>query len=120
MNNPTKVYVRKMAPEEAVRAIKISMFYVSEEREKTVFSKALDVAVEALEKQIPKNPAVIREYNGLDMYYLEFACPNCGKGSAGKMYKLSRCEFCGQALDWDNCVDVKDIDNLVKEMVGEG
>ena len=59
---------------------------------------AMKLAVEALEKQIPKK--VISGYDEQD----SICCPNC-KGELLSMdwydhWKCNYCEFCGQALDW--------------------
>jgi len=62
---------------------------------------ALQMAIKALEKQIPKKPIGDR--------YPWVICPNCG-GSIhlGKIQKhiyneeALHCEYCGQALDWSD------------------
>lgn len=59
---------------------------------------AMKLAVEALEKQIPKR--VILGYDEHD----SICCPNC-KSELMSMdwydhWKCNYCEFCGQALDW--------------------
>lgn len=61
---------------------------------------AMKLAVEALEKQIPKR--VILGYDEQD----SICCPNC-KGELLSMdwydhWKCNYCEFCGQALDWSD------------------
>ena len=61
---------------------------------------AMKLAVEALEKQIPKK--VIFGYDEQD----SICCPNC-KGELLSMdwydhWKCNYCEFCGQALDWSD------------------
>lgn len=61
---------------------------------------ALTIAVEALEKQIPKK--VILGYDEQD----SICCPNC-KGELMSMdwydhWKCNYCEVCGQALDWSD------------------
>lgn len=53
---------------------------------------ALDMAISALEKQIPKKLPIVEE-----LYH----CPNCGEKDAvlqGDNY----CFNCGQALDWSD------------------
>lgn len=54
-------------------------------------------AIEALEKQIPKNPIFEREQTSPfgvdDVPY----CPNCGCD----LPEVSYCEKCGQAIDWE-------------------
>lgn len=47
---------------------------------------ALDMAIEALEKQIPKKKKKRNE------------CPECGYSYAFEEY----CPYCGQALDWSD------------------
>ena len=55
-----------------------------------VLMGAADKAIEALEKQIPKEP-VIRE----ELYH----CPRCS-GGGSTIYGDQYCCECGQALDW--------------------
>lgn len=57
-----------------------------------VLMGAVDKAVEALEKQIPKEP-VIKE----ELYH----CPCCGDGLL-IMYGNQYCCECGQAFDWSD------------------
>ena len=52
--------------------------------------KANEMAIQALEKQIPKKPKTI------DRYEL-YICTHCNKFI--KLYK-DYCEYCGQKLDW--------------------
>ena len=66
----------------------------------------MNIAIKALEKQIPKKPIVNSEiYHYVD--YEELFCPCCksriiarldGEFIAGKKQKY--CHECGQALDW--------------------
>ena len=63
-------------------------------------TEALDMAIEALEKQIPKK--VILGYDEHD----SICCPNC-KGELMSMdwydhWKCNYCEVCGQTLDWSD------------------
>ena len=57
------------------------------------------LAVEALEKQIPKRPIE-------DGYYDEPAvCPNCGGNVINQCdndYQFRHCHYCGQRLDWSD------------------
>lgn len=88
-----------MTNEEAISTIKImaetegyySMKYV----------KALEAAISALEKQIPKK-CETREGR------MVYRCPSCGKWFVGSVdYMIyfdlgpKFCSICGQALDWD-------------------
>ena len=60
---------------------------------------ALKLAVEVLEKQIPKNGIMIGyEYSSV------LSCPNCRMPIINvwnkREYKPNYCHYCGQALDW--------------------
>ena len=54
--------------------------------------KSIEIAIKALEKQIPKK---IAKYN---------VCPVCNKNQSETWYCAgsSYCECCGQKLDWSN------------------
>lgn len=56
---------------------------------------ALDMAIKALEKQIPKKPERLKgSLFGEERYYHK--CPTCGDPYVDDNY----CPICGQALDW--------------------
>lgn len=68
------------------------------DQEIDIDSLALDMAVVALEKQIPKKPHSITfsDVGQVELLPVGF-CPNCRFGvEAGMNY----CNYCGQALDW--------------------
>ena len=56
----------------------------------SVFGEALTMAINALEKQIPKKPKT-------DDRYVMYICPCCND-----FIKVSHncCQNCGQAIDW--------------------
>ena len=80
-----------------------------------LYSEAFDMAIEALEKQIPKKPLVYtdtRNYmdvygNVTDIYEVDiYECPNCG-AYITERFKDDTCELvpnycnnCGQKFDW--------------------
>ena len=51
---------------------------------------AVEISVQALEKQIPKKPKM-----PLDAYWV---CPVCGSTVE---YPYEHCKRCGQAIDWE-------------------
>lgn len=55
---------------------------------------ALDLAIEALEKQVTNKPL------SENKYYFTGKCPSCGAVFLDNTTKY--CGNCGQALDWDN------------------
>lgn len=62
--------------------------------------KSLDIAISAIEKQIPKKPLNIEETK----YKVSYKCPVCRTVHVnewcGTNWKLPFCSICGQALDW--------------------
>lgn len=63
---------------------------------------AVDLAVEALEKQIPKPLKELRDPNPIELGNDYAACPNCGEWLSKKKLAKRRynyCPKCGQALD---------------------
>ena len=67
----------------------------------SIFAEALGLAIQALEKQMPKKvvPRHIRKYDGFD----DGECPTCGNsvlrdGFSNDVY----CDYCGQKLDWSD------------------
>lgn len=63
---------------------------------------AFDMAIEALEKQIPKKVEEFmeREEEFSSFYKLDFMCPSCCNATICQPYKPKYCKHCGQALDW--------------------
>lgn len=60
---------------------------------------AIDMAIEALEKQIPKKPKRDKEYP------LGRVCPKCSAYLGNVQFMSSiddYCMWCGQALDWSD------------------
>ena len=63
--------------------------------------KSLDIAISAIEKQIPKKP---ENHSGI---YYDNLCPSCGKriksgqGSSSRQ-RTNWCNHCGQAIDWSS------------------
>lgn len=62
----------------------------------TILCEALDIAVSALEKQIPKKlkVEVDNRYGVRNFYYF---CPSC---NSFRMERRKYCSICGQPLDW--------------------
>ena len=64
-------------------------------------AEALDVAIQALEKQIPKKPPVV---NRPSIFIKVPVCPNCSTSEHYQpLYgKTKYCSNCGQKLDWSD------------------
>lgn len=86
-----------MTPNEAIRKIKQhNEVHRLKERNAIFITKALDMAIEALEKQIPKKLICVE---------IEKCCPVCKEkicliGDDGNYGNY--CYNCGQALDWSD------------------
>lgn len=59
------------------------------------------IAIEALEKQIPKKPTFEGDgyWNG-KLVYDTWICPNCEKDYEVEYDEYDYCPNCGQAIDW--------------------
>lgn len=92
-----------MKPEEAIKVLKSKLHLDCSVPEAIGELEAREIAVEALEKQVPKG--VTHEATRLQ----DCTCPNCGnvvsefvKFGERKMRVTSPyCRICGQALDWE-------------------
>ena len=70
-------------------------------------NEAFEVAIKALEKEIPKH---IEEQTEDDREFIDYVCPNCKttlqqKRKGAKLttiYKYKHCIFCGQVIDWSD------------------
>ena len=85
-----------MTLEEAIRTIRVAIAEV-EWNYPLDYAEAIEVAIEALEKQIPKKPI----YSGGH----EYICPNCNRFTRKREQQhgniiIPYCKWCGQALDW--------------------
>ena len=74
-----------MSNEEAIIDIRESI-------QPIVGGKSLDIAISAIEKQIPKKPRKTRT---------EIVCPTCATLIGSSPY----CRYCGQAIDWSDTND---------------
>lgn len=65
--------------------------------------EALVIAVECMDKQIPKKP-IARKHNELKGEIL-FHCPTCDDDFNCNEYEEAHCAECGQAIDWSDSND---------------
>jgi hypothetical protein len=98
-----------------IEAIKFMKLFREEwdKNSKTENSKALDMAIQALEKQIPMRPVhdgcfdsegMWHEWNGVNGRPYDL-CPNCNTNLCCEMpcdNKPKYCKHCGQRLDWSD------------------
>ena len=98
-----------------IEAIKFMKLFREEwdKNSKTENSKALDMAIQALEKQIPMrlvhdgcfdSEGMWHEWNGVNGRPYDL-CPNCNTNLCCEMpcdNKPKYCKHCGQRLDWSD------------------
>lgn len=84
---------------EAIINLKVILSEITECEESICYITDIDaeplrLAIEALEKQIPKKPV----YGAANI-----KCPNCGATLLyySHLYKVDYCDECGQCLDWE-------------------
>ena len=68
-------------------------------------AEAIDVAINALEKQIPKKPIMKTYYDDMEEEYL--CCPTCGEILTDRIPLDNKdfyfhCLNCGQKLNWES------------------
>lgn len=66
----------------------------------SIFAEALGLAIQTLEKQIPK-----KVKNSGERIPFEWYCPTCGELLCDDGYKdtdIKYCDNCGQKLDWSD------------------
>ena len=73
----------------------------------SIFAEAIGLAIQALEKQIPKNPYHISQVDDNDNANVE--CPACHAQTdyAVNVIKRGYCWKCGQLLDWGSFLTIK-------------
>ena len=88
---------------DSVFLLKMVKNWFDEDNELTIaIIKALDMAIETLEKQIPKKPT---EYTD-NSFVRKMSCANCNRhfGIVGDVIiptNSKYCPECGQAIDWE-------------------
>ena len=97
-----------MTAKEAVDILRRGSTFAYDEVNAEEFCRAYDMAVDALEKQIPKKPEKVEDRYNENLYKL--TCPACGEYIAygnsrvGTLHKCTvapdRCGYCGQAVDF--------------------
>lgn len=97
-----------MTEQEAIDLIKFVPLYryeceLEKGRQSELF-EALNLAIKALEKQIPKkvDEFMERSEEFSSFYKLDFMCPSCLKATICQPYKPKYCKHCGQKLDWSD------------------
>lgn len=93
---PEKKVAEEMTPEEALEAL--NTLIIPRDGEQDRLADALEVAVKALESQIPKKIG----YDYILAWEMAI-CPNCGfyRSNCHATWEMPFCPECGQKLDWN-------------------
>ena len=71
-----------------------------------MLQESIDMAINALEKQIPKKPRKTDSYRGVLKRVYAYVCPTCGNACLEKYMNERQntmfCWNCGQKLDWSD------------------
>lgn len=89
--------------EEAVRVLEESLPKVRWNTCDCALTEAMETAISALEKQIPKKPTIWGDgYADGMLVYDMWDCPNCEKSYEIDYDYYDHCPNCGQAIDWSD------------------
>ena len=88
-----------MNPEEAITELKESYVLTNGKINGKPLFESIEIAISALEKQIPKKPNKIHDMNVNGHPYYESVCNDCGY--VLDEFKDDFCPNCGQAIDWE-------------------
>lgn len=98
-----------MTENEAIKNIKDILDECTESEESVCYvtdvdAPALEMAIKALEKQIPKNPTYEGDGYAPDGAFIwgELICPCCGRRYEVDYDDYDYCPDCGQKLDWSD------------------
>ena len=84
-----------MTADEAIKQFEERLQIPDYKTQITEYYEAMELAIEALEKQIPKKPK--EHCDNKELHY----CPCCGFCFGGTV-GWERCYRCGQKLDWED------------------
>ena len=94
-----------MTENEAIEAIQFDL-KIGGEIHSQVLCDAVNVAIQALEKRIPKKPRKTDSYRGVLKKVYAYVCPTCGNARLEKYMNERQntvfCWDCGQKLDWSD------------------
>ena len=94
-----------MEENQAIEIVKKEKAYMDSHAGKAQ-SEAFQMAINALEKQIPKKPRKTDSYRGVLKRVYAYVCPTCGNVCLEKYMNERQntmfCWNCGQKLDWSD------------------
>ena len=98
MADNDKLIINEAEAIECLKSNKPTIGYV-------MLQESIDMAIQALEKQIPKKPIMKQYFENLEEEYL--CCPTCGEILTDRIQADNKtfyfhCMNCGQKFDWSD------------------
>ena len=92
-----------MTESEAIKEVRFNMSTIGLNNEAAkIVVEARDMAINALEKQIPKKPIIIFEQTHDCVTEFEYECPICGNIYIELAPCHEWCSNCGNKFDWSD------------------
>ena len=95
-----------MTESEAIKILQRDLEIQVKNKALTDGIEAIQIAIQALEKQIPKKPRKTDSYRGVLKRVYAYVCPTCGNACLEKYMNERQntmfCWNCGQKLDWSD------------------
>lgn len=94
-----------MTPKEAIEYLNIMKLSTEDDSVGEIKKEVCDIAIEAIEKQIPKKPINVQDCYIPETYDYDYSvanCPNCrGAFSFDEYHRPLYCDKCGQKLSFE-------------------
>lgn len=94
-----------MTPKEAIEYLNIMKLSTEDDSVGEIKKEVCDIAIEALEKQVPKKPLNVQDCYIPETYDYDYSvanCPNCrGAFSFDEYHRPLYCDKCGQKLSFE-------------------
>ena len=87
-----------MKPEEAIEVLNEILDVLGDAHNNSMENIAVDLAIQALEKQVAKKPNTNFYGDGS----IETVCPECEANIEDLGDEYSGCIYCGQRIDWED------------------
>ena len=93
-----------MTESEALELFKERLTLIKEHYAEEVkdYEEALEIGIQALEKQIPKKPIIKHINTSEDATEIEYTCPVCGTNFVELTPCSEWCPYCGNKIYWSD------------------
>ena len=93
-----------MTENEAIEVFKERLTLIKEHYAEEVkdYEEALEIGIQALEKQIPKKPMIKHINTSEDATEIEYTCPVCGTNFVELTPCREWCPYCGNKIYWSD------------------